>query len=225
MNGAGDSETSSTTISQDDFPNVTSRLFEADVNIGRLTVEDVDTTNHLILDSNFYTNFGSPELKTSTLDKDYGLTMKLKTQTSFNMWMNSMGHWGNLDYKATLGHLDIPTTLNLTASTGKIEVKLDSQKLQDFDLNLGTGSAVVELGKGALPSTFKAHAGTGSIQIKLPKEVGLKIKHSLGTGSIKIDGQKLTGDGTDTFYSYDTAAQKIDLDLELGTGSLTIITQ
>lgn len=224
MGKVGDIQKSSVTITNDDFPGIKKRLFRSDVGIGKFTLEDADTTNHLIMDSSYYSNFGSPELVSDKTTAGYDLAMKFKVTGRFNMWMGGLGNWGNLDYRATLGHVDLPTTVELKSGTGRVEVNLDKQKLDSLSLDLGTGSSLVTLTKESLPQTLSAHLGTGSLELHLPKGVGLKIKHNLGTGSIKVDGQSVKGDGTDKFYDYDNTETKVDLDLDLGTGSVSVIT-
>jgi hypothetical protein len=66
-------------------------------------------------------------------------------------------------------------------------------------------------------------SGAASVNIRIPQGVAARIRWRGGLSSINVDPSRFPRFG-DTYQSpdYDSAANKVDLDVEMGVGSVTV---
>lgn len=118
---------------------------------------------------------------------------------------------------------EIPLTLDL--ETGAADMRLDLSELRVGELRLKTGASSTKL-------TLPAHAGhtqvdikTGaaSLDVQVPSGVAARIRIEGSLAGIKVDTSRFAHMG-DVYQSadYGTAANKVDVKVEIGAGSIDI---
>jgi hypothetical protein len=122
---------------------------------------------------------------------------------------------------------NVPLDLTFDASSGPCD--LDLAGLQVSALVLDVGSGPVDL---VLPSdsTFEAQidGGSGPLTIVLPRSVGARVELDSGSGPFgpgarfELVKGKLHGDGTWETDNYRTAEHTITLEIDQGSGPITI---
>jgi hypothetical protein len=206
------------TIKEDQYQNVTDRKISADIGVGKLTIADSESKDYFDVRASYFTNFGKPRL--SHRVSNGVLSIDFDTEGGFGFFT---GWPGTTAYDITLGKPELTTDFSVDVGTGSSEIRLDRLEVAAFRIKVGTGTASVELTKASIPSSnVILDVGTGTIKLRLPKDAALKVKHDVGTGRLKIDDSTIEGDGTYTSENYESAATRLELDIEVGTGTITI---
>lgn len=119
---------------------------------------------------------------------------------------------------------DIPLSLKL--EMGANEAQIDLRDANVTDIELGTGASATEI---TLPSQsgftqVDVHSGAASLKLNIPQNVAAKIRLTGGLSSANIDQTRFPK-GMDSYRSpdYDSAINKVDLNIEMGVGSVTVI--
>ncbi|HEX7974301.1 MAG TPA: DUF5668 domain-containing protein [Anaerolineales bacterium] len=133
--------------------------------------------------------------------------------------------WGpgeSLDWSFQLAR-DLPMTLDL--ETGANESRLDLSDLLVTGLSLKSGASSTDLNLPAHAGLTQVRVETGAaaVRILVPDGVSARIRARGGLSSINIDSRRFPPLG-DLYESPDfmTAANKVDLDIETGVGSIDI---
>jgi hypothetical protein len=150
-----------------------------------------------------------------------GLDVKLNGPSDFSaipMW-----DWGssrNWDV-----HLNGAVPLSLDVEVGAAESKIDLTDVRVTDLKLQTGASSTDLWMPAHAggTTAKVSAGAASINIKIPPEVAARIEWEGGLASFDVDTRRFPQSGK-VYQSpnYDDAANRLDLRVEMGMGSVQV---
>lgn len=181
---------------------------------GRLAVSGGTSPNFLIEG-----DFGGGADITKNQHGDL-LEIRLNTKLQFVpfVWWRGSG----LDWDIRLSQ-GIPISLEL--ETGASEARLDLGDLQVKRLNLKCGASSVKLylPKDAGQTAAKVEAGAASIEVQIPLGVATRIRSRGGLSRLSLDEKRFPRFG-DIYQSidYDSAENKIDLDIQMGVGSVSI---
>jgi hypothetical protein len=129
---------------------------------------------------------------------------------------------GGLDWSLGLNG-EVPLSLDL--ETGASDARLDLADLRVTDLQLQTGASATRL---TLPANaghtrVEVHSGAASVSIRVPEGVAARMRIKSGLAGITVDRSRFPRTG-DTYQSadYDTASNRVDLDIETGVGSVDV---
>jgi hypothetical protein len=115
--------------------------------------------------------------------------------------------------------------LSLDCETGASESRLDLRDLRLTELRLKTGasSTSIDLPANAGYTRLFVESGAASINITVPEGVAARIQTKGGLSSIQVDTQRFPQMGS-VYQSvdYETAANKVDMDIQMGVGSVSI---
>jgi hypothetical protein len=129
---------------------------------------------------------------------------------------------GGLDWSLGLNS-EIPLSLDL--ETGASDARLDLAGLRVTDLRLQTGASATRLTLPASAGHTRAeiHSGAASVSIRVPEGVAARVRIKSGLAGITVDRSRFPRTG-DTYQSadYDTAPNRVDLDVETGVGSVDV---
>jgi hypothetical protein len=122
---------------------------------------------------------------------------------------------------------DVPLDLSLDAGSGPCDFDLTDLDITNLALDAGSGPIDLVLPSG---STFEAKidGGSGPITIVLPESVGARVELDSGSGPFSPDARfelvrgKRHGDGTWETDNYRTADHTITLEIDQGSGPITI---
>jgi len=131
---------------------------------------------------------------------------------------------GSWDVKLTP---ELPLDLNLDSGSGSCDFDLTDLQISDLMIDSGSGSIDLSLPSG---STFEGDidSGSGAVEIILPEGVGMRVVLDSGSGSFRPDDrfQLVSGerddDGVWETENFDTAEHTIMLEIDQGSGSITI---
>ncbi|NLE44071.1 MAG: cell wall-active antibiotics response protein [Chloroflexi bacterium] len=161
---------------------------------------------------------------TTTMEGDtlnVAMAVPVKRFPDFGMpWM--WGRRGTLDWNLYL----IPSTaLALHLETGASETQLDLSDLQVSDLRLQTGasSTQITLPEHAGDTHVEVHGGAAAIEIRVPEGVAARIRTSGRLSGIRVNAGRFVRDGA--LYEspeFGEAANRVEIDAEIGVGSLEI---
>ncbi len=146
--------------------------------------------------------------------------------TGIRIWAPNLGDRTDKRWDVELSP-DVPLDLTLDAGSGPCD--FDLAGLQVNVLVLDAGSGPVDL---VLPSdsSFDAEidGSSGPLTIILPRNVGMRVELDSGSGPFSPDSRfelvrgKRSGDGTWETDNYDTAKHTVTLELDQGSGLVSI---
>ncbi len=150
------------------------------------------------------------------------LDAELRVPTQGWMWWGPWGPWNTLDWDVRLNE-NVPISLNF--NTGAGESRLDLSNLRVTDLVLKTGASATTLTMPANAGMTRADIETGAaaLNVQVPSGVAARIRVRSGLAGISVDSQRFPRQG-DLYLSpdYETAANKLDMDIQTGVGSVDI---
>jgi hypothetical protein len=113
---------------------------------------------------------------------------------------------------------------DITVSAGKAEFYFaeDARTQGDVKINVSAGSALLQFANKLPEGSTDIHVSAGSCRFVVPEGTGLKINHQISAGSLEVAGEEITGDGTYTTDNYDTAANKLEITVDISAGSIEI---
>ena len=162
--------------------------------------------------------FGAEVEHSTRMDGDQ-LQVKLRNSPHFWAWVPGE----NLDWDI---HLTPEVPLNLKIDSGASSTKLDLSELKvtDLDIDTGASSTEVRLPANAGSTSVKVDSGAASLNLQVPSGVAARIRVKSGLASIHIDSLRFpsTGDGFYQSADYATAANRVDINIETGVGSVEI---
>ena len=152
--------------------------------------------------------------------KDFGPgRIELRQETAYGMpWFDRRSDW-------QVG-LTGEVPLDLRLDTGASAAVLDLLELQARSIELHTGASEtrIRLPRAAGRTTVRAETGAASLVIEVPEGVAARIRTRMGLGSSRIDERRFPR-STEGYESldYGTAANRVDIDLSGGVGSVQVI--
>jgi hypothetical protein len=132
------------------------------------------------------------------------------------------GSRGPLDWSLVMNS-EVPLSLHL--ETGASDTRLDLSELHLTELWLQTGASSTDLTLPAHAGFTRAdlHAGAASLNIRVPSGAAARIRIKGGLTGVKVDTNRFPRLGN-VYQSpdYDTAPNKIDVDIEAGVGAIDV---
>lgn len=134
-------------------------------------------------------------------------------------------NWGwsrGLDWSLGLTR-EVPLALEI--NTGANESSLDLTDLQVTDLQLHTGasSTKVSLPANAGITRVTCEGGVAGVELRVPANVAARIRWQGGLSSMNVDTSRFPRVGGEyRSIDYDTAANKVDINAQMGLGSVDI---
>lgn len=148
------------------------------------------------------------------------VNIRLNPKFQFVPFVWSRG--SSLDWDVRLNQ-DISISLDL--ETGASEARLDLSELRARTINLKCGASSVKLflPKNAGQISATVEAGAASVDVQIPSGVAARIRSRGGLSRISLDGQRFPRVG-EVYQSvdYDSAENKIELDIQMGVGSVSV---
>jgi len=136
--------------------------------------------------------------------------------------------WGPadiLDWNFNLAR-DIPMALEIENSSGQAKIELGELQITELKITTSASSMLIGLPANAGQTAVTIEAATASLVIQAPEGVAayIRIKNALATAEIDVDRFPVVVDGHEyRSVNYDTAANRIDMQLEVAFGSVKIV--
>jgi hypothetical protein len=115
--------------------------------------------------------------------------------------------------------------LALTVKTGASDVRLDLTDVQVTRLKLESGANAMHVIAPAHAgySEIRGSSGAASLSVEIPQGVAARIRTTGALASISVDRERFPKmEGEYRSPDYETAANKVDIKLEMGVGSISI---
>jgi hypothetical protein len=132
-----------------------------------------------------------------------------------------------IDFKGFIWNLslnrDIPLSLSFSTGAGESTIDLSDTRVRELRVETGASSTKVTLPARAGMTRVIAKAGMASLDFTVPQGVAARIQLDTGMSSHKIDTNRFPQIGG--FYQspdFDTAANKVDIEIEAGMGGIEV---
>jgi hypothetical protein len=116
---------------------------------------------------------------------------------------------------------DVPMALSIRTGVGTSDLDLRSLNLSRLTIESGVGQTTVHMpAQGQVNSTI--NGGVGELIIEIPDGLPARIDVRTGLGNSQISGDFVRDGNVYTSPGYDTAVDRLDLDLRAGVGQVTV---
>lgn len=162
--------------------------------------------------------FGSEVDYKARLDGDR-LDVKLRTSTQFWNWFPG----DSLDWDVALNR-DVTWTLDIDSGASAATLDLSDLKVAELDIDTGASSTEVTLPAKAGSTRVDIDTGASSLVVRIPPGVEARIRVKSGISSIHVDRGRFPslGDGLYQSADYDAAANRADITIDAGVGSIEV---
>jgi hypothetical protein len=117
----------------------------------------------------------------------------------------------------------IPLSLNFEAGACQMDLDLTSLQVRDLRLVTGASSVTVRMPIAAGETHARITAGAAEVKVRVPPGVAARVRVPTGMGEVEVDrGRFPGGDGLFESRDFSTAANKLDLSVEVGAASVEI---
>lgn len=132
------------------------------------------------------------------------------------------GNTGRQDWTINLSP-DVPHQLEVQSGAGDIDLDLTDLAVSQLDVQAGAGSLEVALPRAAGRTDAHVQTGAAEVDLTVPEGVAARITIEGGLTETTIDQARFPKVGNHyQSPDYETAANRVDLDVETGVGSVTI---
>jgi hypothetical protein len=145
--------------------------------------------------------------------------VELSQDTTYGLpWLDRRSHWD----VGLPG--EVPLDLRVEAGASRVTLDLYDLVVGNLQLQSGASETRVRLPRAAGVTTIKAETGAASLTIEVPAGVAARIRSRMAIGSSHIDEVRFPRAG-DVYQSLDyaTAANRVDMDIQGGVGSVRVV--
>jgi hypothetical protein len=91
-------------------------------------------------------------------------------------------------------------------------------------LETGASSTEIDLPERAGTTSVRVRAGAAGVVLNVPRGVAARVRGSAGIATIDVDTRRFPHVGEKEYRSpdFDTAANRVDIDIETGVGSVAV---
>ena len=163
--------------------------------------------------------FGSEVDYKSSVNGDQ-LQVKLRFSPQF--WGGFPGS-GSLDWDVRLNQ-DVPLNLKIDSGASATVLDLADLKVVELDIDTGASSTEVTLPANAGNTLVDIDSGASSVKVSIPGGVAARIRVKTGIASVNIDSNRFPAQGSGLYQSadYATAANRADITIDTGVGSVDV---
>jgi N-terminal domain of toast_rack, DUF2154/LiaI-LiaF-like transmembrane region len=201
------------------LPDVSSAEVFIDLGIGTLTVDGSEETLLASGNLEYYENRNAPQVETARRGDSVNLTIRQDNRDGpgFNFLRPNQG----IDWEVHLNN-KVPMKLNVDNGTGQMDLDLSDLKLSQLTVDSGTGAVDVTMPANAGATSAEIDGGTGSITVTIPESVEARVEVDSGIGNVDVDSRFEKRGDVYVSNGYDTATNKLDLNVHVGTGNVEV---
>jgi len=146
-----------------------------------------------------------------------------ETLPGMGVWPGFMGRRGDgLAWNLEVNP-EIPLTLEAEGGLSSTFYDLSELNVKSFRLKGGLASAAVDLPAAAGHTRVRIETGLASVRLKVPEGVAARIQTSGGLASADVDRNRFPlQNGAYISTDYEEAANRLEIEVEMGLGSLVI---
>jgi hypothetical protein len=119
---------------------------------------------------------------------------------------------------------DVPLDLRFETGASRSVLDLRGLLVRNVELHTGASDTRLIVPDAAGATSIKAETGAASLTVEVPAGVAARIRSKMALGSSRVDESRFarTTDGWES-PDFATAANRVELDLQGGVGSLSVI--
>jgi hypothetical protein len=142
-------------------------------------------------------------------------------------WHYIFGPWGRgwggmLDWDFTLNP-SIPLSLRLETGASESRLSLGELQVKELVLKTGASSTTVELPSAAGLTRVSVESGAAAVRLRVPAGVAASISVRSALAGVNVDAKRFPRSaGGWASPDYDKAANKVEISVETGVGSIDI---
>lgn len=115
----------------------------------------------------------------------------------------------------------VPLSLQIGTGVGESRIDLSRLSVTDLSVSTGIGEATVTLpAQGRLSA--RIHSGIGQTTVYIPRGMAARVSVSAGLGSVNVRGDFLRDGRLYTSPGFDTAQDRVELDVSGGIGEVRV---
>jgi hypothetical protein len=145
--------------------------------------------------------------------------IELEQDTTYGLpWIDGRSDW-------SVGVAsEVPLDLRLDTGAARARLDLTELRLRTLELHTGASDTRIRLPRAAGATSVTAETGAAALVIEVPRGVSARIRSRMALGSSQVDEQSFlrTATGHES-ADYATAANRVDLDLQGGVGSIRVV--
>ncbi len=153
-----------------------------------------------------------------------GDTLKVRMKPATEAWAFPWA-WGarrGLDWNLRFTE-EIPLALKFETGAGEYQLDLSGLRVTELELETGASATSVVLPAQAGHTEAKISCGAASVNVRVPEGVAARIRVDSGLAGISVNRERFPRvEGGYRSPDYDTAANKVDLKIEAGVGSVDV---
>jgi len=127
----------------------------------------------------------------------------------------------SLDWSVRLNR-EIPLSLSLETGASESRLDLSDIRVTELILKSGASSTMVTLPANASFTKVNIESGAASLKVIVPKGVAARIRSGGGLSNISVSDRFPKSSGVYQSADYEGAANRVDMDIEMGVGSVSI---
>lgn len=117
----------------------------------------------------------------------------------------------------------VPMVLRINTGVGVSDLDLRDLQATEIEVKTGVGKTTLVLpAKGQVRGRFEG--GIGETTIYVPRGMAARIRIQNGIGAVEVDGDFMQRDGAYVSPDFDTAKNRVDLEVKGGIGKIAIET-
>lgn len=185
---------------------------------GKLQIAD-DAAPGILLEGTF-----TGGVETTRSERNGRTSLELRPRWNRSWVWGAPWNWSNRGYEWTMAlSREKPVALRVQTGACDTSINLGQTQLKELWLSTGASSTDVVLPARAGYSRVKLEAGAASITLRIPDGVAARVHTQSGISSIDVNTARFPRVG-DVYQSneYETAEHKLDIDVQVGVGSVTI---
>jgi hypothetical protein len=196
----------------------TSANVEIGLGLGDLTISPLANPGDRLVQGDIALGTNEQLRRDYTVDGNVGRLTLTNANTGWS-WFGQ----GSIGPRAHTIELNptLPLSIKIDGGVGDTTLNLADLNIRRFEVNSGVGDVVVTLPKSG---TSDAHlsGGVGDMIVNVPEGTGLRVRVSQGVGSNNVPSSYTHTGDVYTSPGYDTAANRVDMEVTGGVGSLTV---
>ncbi|MES3018102.1 MAG: DUF5668 domain-containing protein [Bacteroidota bacterium] len=185
---------------------------------GSATVYELQDTTAMLFQADVKETTGGYSLEKTVLDSVDVLNFRKRDKNGRRFKMDDM------DSNETRLKLNLNPIWDITVELGAGETNFDLEKFKVRNLRFegGAASFQAKIGSKLSLADVTVETGVASVEIEVPKESGCRIVVDSGLSSKDFSGFSKQADGTYKTSNYETAANKININLKGGLSSFEV---
>jgi hypothetical protein len=194
-------------------PSTTNAVFNFSAGAGSFKL--ADTTNELIT-AHIQSRKHNYEFSKTFVDSSVDISMEME-DAKFNI--GGKGYVNRVDVAL---NPNPEWELNFEVGAAKLNIDLTSYKTKEVNVEMGAASIDLKMGELLKESHIRIEAGASDINVFVPKSSGCKVNISSALSSKKLNEFTKKGSGVYETENFDSAGNKIFVDIECGVSSINI---